>query len=251
MKTIYIYKLIDPLTKELRYVGKTTNTIRRYKEHLRKSKDRKTYVNIWINDLLNDNRKPIMEIVDSCSDCNWAELEKGWITKLGSENSKITNLTYIGNKEDRNPILSVNTTGTSKRSKIFEEIDWLKNNTDLSSNDIIKIYGKGDWNRYKSFKKSKTRESMSKTKKYASLFNLHDEVKKKDLSELELFIWYRILNMDKKIPQYKQYLPKIMKLISKNGEFYNKLFYLENITSDYIAGVVREISIKINSDGID
>jgi group I intron endonuclease len=79
MKTIFIYKLIDPITNEVRYVGKTNNLVRRFSAHLRRSKTNKYHSARWINSLLNKNLKPILEIIEECNETNWEEREIYWI----------------------------------------------------------------------------------------------------------------------------------------------------------------------------
>lgn len=246
MGLTYIYTLIDPITNEIRYVGKTTqDPIKRYSQHLRNSKKRKTFVNIWVNDLLNDNIKPIMNVVDSCESCNWIELEKKWAIKIYEENRKLCNLTYIGDKKDRNPVLSINSSGQKKRDKIFEEITWLKTNTSLSSNDIRELYGKKDWERYKKYKYKKYREKVFNTQKYGNMFDLHYEIKKSNLNDIEMFIWCKILQINYSLPNQSEYEEIVKQLIKKGGEFYDKLFYKENLTSEYYITVIKEITDRL------
>jgi group I intron endonuclease len=79
MKTIYIYKLIDPITNNVRYVGKTNNLVRRFSAHLKRSKTNKYHSARWINSLLNKDLKPILEIIEVCDETNWEEREIFWI----------------------------------------------------------------------------------------------------------------------------------------------------------------------------
>lgn len=80
---IFIYVLKNPITGEIKYVGKTNNPKRRLYSHIEESK-RKTglknrRVINWINSLLKDKLKPKMEIVEICNNNNWEEKEIYWI----------------------------------------------------------------------------------------------------------------------------------------------------------------------------
>lgn len=76
---IYIYTLSHPVTNEVRYVGKTINIKRRYKQHLYDK--RKTHKACWVQSLRNDNLKPIINIIETCED-NWQEREIFWISQF-------------------------------------------------------------------------------------------------------------------------------------------------------------------------
>lgn len=78
MKT-FIYTLSHPITNEVRYVGKTTNIKRRYYDHVYRQS--KTYKGNWINSLLKEGLKPVMNIIEECTD-NWSEREQYWITQF-------------------------------------------------------------------------------------------------------------------------------------------------------------------------
>jgi hypothetical protein len=77
MKTdiAYIYTLIDPETKKVRYVGKTINPKKRLSDHISESHRIKNYRCNWIKSLLNKGLKPIIEIVEICSLINFEERE--------------------------------------------------------------------------------------------------------------------------------------------------------------------------------
>ena len=61
----YIYKLIDPITKEIRYVGQTDNLKRRFNDHLSSSTNinsvsYNTHKSCWIRKLINNGYESIM-----------------------------------------------------------------------------------------------------------------------------------------------------------------------------------------------
>lgn len=79
-----IYRLIDPETKETRYVGKTNQFLsKRLSGHITKAKrNRTTHVSCWIFSLLNKNMKPIIELIEVCN--NWVEREQYYISLYGN-----------------------------------------------------------------------------------------------------------------------------------------------------------------------
>jgi hypothetical protein len=79
MKTIYIYGLKDPETNEIRYVGKTTNINTRLKAHITRSRYNKYHSARWIQSLIKKGLKPVIELIEECTESNWIEREKYWI----------------------------------------------------------------------------------------------------------------------------------------------------------------------------
>lgn len=99
MKIVRIYVLIDPVTSEKRYVGKTIDQLSdRLKVHLFQSKNSKkpTYKEAWIKGLLLNNKKPLVELLEECNESNWAERERHWIAFAKETGWPITNLSDGG-----------------------------------------------------------------------------------------------------------------------------------------------------------
>ena len=78
---VYIYALKDPLTKEIRYVGKTVNMKNRLRNHIYKAKKGKTHRDNWIKKLLSQNLLPEKVLIVVCCEFNWAEKERYWISQ--------------------------------------------------------------------------------------------------------------------------------------------------------------------------
>jgi hypothetical protein len=83
---ISIYALIDPLTDEIRYVGRTVNKLsRRLGEHINTSlrgKIKNTAKREWIEWLLSQGARPSIKLLEVGNQRNFKELEKKWIAKL-------------------------------------------------------------------------------------------------------------------------------------------------------------------------
>jgi group I intron endonuclease len=94
MRITFIYVLIDPITNEIKYVGKSDKPDRRFKKHLKE--DKNTYKNNWIKSLTSIGQEPIMEIMDEVLFSEWSFWEKYWISQLKSWGFKLTNLTEGG-----------------------------------------------------------------------------------------------------------------------------------------------------------
>ena len=101
----FVYALIDPQTKAVRYVGKTCSGIDRITLHFKKRElEAKTYKANWIRSLLacgfifekGDAGRivSILEVFDGPEGLNDAEI--WWIKKLRSQGVKLTNLTDGG-----------------------------------------------------------------------------------------------------------------------------------------------------------
>lgn len=93
MKTIYIYILKDQ-ENNIRYVGKTTNIRRRLYSHIAEAKLNKSkrYVLNWIRQLLSNNQKPILEVIEECNENNWQEREIYWINYYKETTPNLCNL---------------------------------------------------------------------------------------------------------------------------------------------------------------
>jgi hypothetical protein len=96
-KTSYIYALCDPINKDIRYIGKSTDPQKRLRTHIDRSKSPKTHKECWITHLTNLGLKPeivILEIIPAFTD--WEICEKQWIIKAKEEGWELTNLTEGG-----------------------------------------------------------------------------------------------------------------------------------------------------------
>ncbi len=81
IKTVKIYTLEHPITQEIRYVGKTTQTLnRRCNGHI--SKRSNAHVTCWVKSLKKQNLFPKIQLLDEVDYQIWAETEKYWISQL-------------------------------------------------------------------------------------------------------------------------------------------------------------------------
>lgn len=96
---VKIYTLKDPITNEIRYVGKTKQSLKaRWYSHcsLYRLNRNVSYKNSWIKSLLNHNLKPIIELLDIVPESEWEFWESYWIFQLKSWNINLTNMTSGG-----------------------------------------------------------------------------------------------------------------------------------------------------------
>jgi group I intron endonuclease len=82
MGNVFIYTLSDPITNEVRYVGKTNDIKSRIKDHIKRSKGKKTHKDRWINSLINKDMRPVILILDEVEICDWIFWEKFYISLL-------------------------------------------------------------------------------------------------------------------------------------------------------------------------
>lgn len=131
MKTAIIYSLSCPITKEIRYIGKSTNLDNRLRDHLSRSKRLITHKDKWINFLLSKNLKPVLEIIDIIEEENWKFWEQHYISLFKSWNFNLTNGTNGGDggsfkKHTDISKLKMSLSRKGKKRKLFSEETKLK-----------------------------------------------------------------------------------------------------------------------------
>ena len=93
-----IYTLKHPITQEIRYVGLTTTTLNdRLIKHIHAAKyGKRNHRKNWINSLLKEELKPIIELLDKVSNDEKWYWETFWIKQLKSWNYRLVNSTDGG-----------------------------------------------------------------------------------------------------------------------------------------------------------
>jgi len=101
---MYIYALLDPTTKVIRYIGATKNFQKRYTNHLYDTSH--THKNCWIKSLRKRGLLPDMMILKKVSQGSWQDEEKQYIKYYKEQGVKLTNSTD-GGEGILNPPLDV------------------------------------------------------------------------------------------------------------------------------------------------
>lgn len=93
-----VYGLIDPVSKELRYIGYSSNYLERYKEHLLPSNlKHNTHKNVWLKSLLKVGNKPHLIILkEACSEQDGLNKEIELIRYFTNLGCNLTNGTFGG-----------------------------------------------------------------------------------------------------------------------------------------------------------
>lgn len=94
IKHMYIYALLDPMSHEIRYIGKTNNIIERYRNHIRE-KSNCHRVN-WISSLKKKNLIPSFIILQECEDNESDVVERQYIKEYREKGYDLTNNTDGG-----------------------------------------------------------------------------------------------------------------------------------------------------------
>jgi hypothetical protein len=102
MEQIFIYVLRHPITLEIRYVGKTSKSLRtRYNQHIYEAKKGRflRHKNNWIKSLLDEKLAPRIELLEVCNKINWEEREKYWIATYRALGLNLCNIRDGGEGE--------------------------------------------------------------------------------------------------------------------------------------------------------
>lgn len=85
IRPVKIYVLKHPDTLEVRYVGKTVRSLsRRLGNHIANAKGNKhnKHLSNWVINILNNNKRPIIELLEECDYSVWQEREQYWISQF-------------------------------------------------------------------------------------------------------------------------------------------------------------------------
>lgn len=99
MEIVYIYSLSDE-NNVIRYVGKTNNIKDRIKRHINESKKCRTHKEKWIFNMLQNNLKPKIEIIEDVPYNEWERCEIYWISQLKCWGFNLLNGTSGGEGSD-------------------------------------------------------------------------------------------------------------------------------------------------------
>ena len=165
---MYIYGLCDPVTQELRYVGKTNNIMLRYNNHISSIKS-KTIKNSWIKSLLNKNTRPEIFILDEVPDSEWIFWEQWYIQYFKTIGCRLTNdprclggenpPSHLGEHHSKEVIEKIRKSNTGKKLSEYTK----------SKISQSKIGAYGFWNN--KTRDIKTKNKISESKKNRP--NLH------------------------------------------------------------------------------
>jgi len=98
---VFIYTLADPVTREVRYVGKAINLENRLRRHIytAASSIEQNHKTNWLKSLRAKGLKPIIEALEEIiepTEAQWQEAERFWIEYLRVLGFKLTNLVAGG-----------------------------------------------------------------------------------------------------------------------------------------------------------
>jgi len=92
---VYIYGLVDPRDKRVRYVGKSLSPTKRLEVHL---KDKCNLGKaLWIEELQKHKLKPEIIILDKGDEHDWQSRERFWIAEYRRKEPELTNILAGGN----------------------------------------------------------------------------------------------------------------------------------------------------------
>lgn len=172
---VYIYGLICPVTNEIRYIGKTVQKLNaRLKGHLSLKPNDNTHRANWIKHLKSNNLKPLIILIEECTDIDWEEREKYWISEY-SKSSNLVNYSKGGQGRNENKLST-----KEKMSEITKE-RWKNEEYRKKMSNM----SKETWKNEEYRKTRLTDESKEKIRKSRIGKKTNEETKKKQSIKLK------------------------------------------------------------------
>lgn len=128
---IKIYALIEPITLEIKYIGKTKQPLnKRLSAHLAESHKSNTKKNTWLKSLKKKNLKPLIEELDACTELDWEFWEQYWISQFKAWGFELKN-TDEGGKGQSSEFMR-------KNNPMFKKKNRMKVSKSLMGNQFAK-----------------------------------------------------------------------------------------------------------------
>ena len=207
---VNIYTLEDPVTLQIKYVGKTTNTLeRRLSCHIQ---DRKRFSHKcanWIKSLIRQNKKPIIKLVDTVSieDSNFYEIY--WINQFKVWGFELKNETLGGDGASlglpRSKEAKFKTSATLKQKYDNKEIVFTEKRRQLISNRL------------------KGRKLKEKTKELLRLANLGKKQSSETIIKKSKVVYQYTLN-NESINSYNSVTEAALAVNGTKGNISNCIF---------------------------
>lgn len=89
---VEIYGLFDPVTDELRYIGKANDSAQRLRGHLRDSKRKDLPISRWIRKLSVSGSMPVVRVLSRVDASIWQETERKAIAEARSSGIRLLNV---------------------------------------------------------------------------------------------------------------------------------------------------------------
>jgi len=87
----HIYILICPITKHIKYVGKSNSPKRRAKDHMLDFRGVPVDRMLWLDEIKRRKLKPILEVIDTINIEEWKYWEEFWISYFKSIGAELFN----------------------------------------------------------------------------------------------------------------------------------------------------------------
>lgn len=141
-----IYGLIDPITDELRYIGRSSSGLNRPRQHLAPCnfETQISYCHNWVKSLIKQGIRPQIIVIEEFLDASGLnDAEQFWISYFKGLGSRLTNLTDGGfgfsdytRLQSRKPFYEVNT------RRIYQTLTEAAEDLDLSEGFISRVLHK-------------------------------------------------------------------------------------------------------------
>lgn len=117
MRSTFIYVLIDPRDRQVRYVGKSVRPASRLREHLQRARlGRASHLYCWIRSI---GAIPDIEVIDEVPDSDWQVAERFWIAYLRMVGADLVNATEGGEGIGQNPSPEVRRKMGANKGRVF------------------------------------------------------------------------------------------------------------------------------------
>jgi len=119
---VVIYTLEDPITKVVRYIGKTEQSLsKRLVKHVHDSKKKTSHRNNWITSLVKQGLRPTITLLEEVTSKDWQSEEKYWIPQFKAWGFDLVNGTYGGEAVYKKGETLIHKYGEEKAKSIKEK----------------------------------------------------------------------------------------------------------------------------------